>query len=383
MKPIQPPQTPQSPQKPPQKFGPVTDIEDTFGGVLDGASKICLWGGLLAMIVGVAFLMTTYQVFASGGTAASVPQGLSNIELLSKVLFAGCVAAMVGSTYIWWGEETLGVFQLMLGGALWSVPLWIPSILGSTSGAGAEVAGKALGTVSMGGTIFAGLAIIVLVVDIGLRVKQRAQQGSKADQLKYGKGVKEEDSVKNVFMGKCWQLPFCRKFVRESCPIYHAKRTCWRERVGCMCEEEVVRKAMTGTNVGTISKDTVAAARFIPVNNRLTMEQKKERCRMCVIYNEHQKHKYKLWLPVTVVGFGLIYALFRTPLLGGMGTIMARMDKLVSGLTFSSEKEKVTNAVADRSGNAAFHEILLICLLIVILAYVLKMLEYLIFKLKI
>ena len=72
MKPIQPPQTPQSPQKPPQKFGPVTDIEDTFGGVLDGASKICLWGGLLAMIVGVAFLMTTYQVFASGGTAASL-----------------------------------------------------------------------------------------------------------------------------------------------------------------------------------------------------------------------------------------------------------------------------------------------------------------------
>ena len=25
---------------------------------------------------------------------------------------------------------------------------------------------------------------------------------------------------------KCWQLPYCRKFVRERCPIFHAGRTC-------------------------------------------------------------------------------------------------------------------------------------------------------------
>lgn len=381
MKPIQPPQTPSGPQRPPQKFGPASDLEDTFGGILDAAAKICLYGGLLAMLVGVIFLLTTYQVFAGGGSEASIAQGMNNIELLSKVLFAGCVCAMVGSTYIWWGEETLGVFQLLVGGALWSTPLWIPSMLGSGNGKGAEVAGKAIGAVSMGGTIFAGLAIIVLVVDIAIRVKQRAQQGSKSDQLKYGKGVKEEDAPKNVLMGKCWQLPFCRKFVREACPIYHAKRTCWREKVGCMCEEEVIRKAMTGTNTGTISKDSVAAARFIPVNNRLTMEQKKERCRMCVIYNEHQKHKYKVWLPVVVGGFALFYVLFRTQLIETTGTIMTRMDRLVSGLTLSSQKTP-TVAAAAQSGNAAFTEILLICLLIVILAYVLKMLEFVIFKLK-
>lgn len=381
MKPIQPPQTPPGPQRP-QKFGPASDLEDTFGGILDAVAKICLYGGLLAMLVGVIFLLTTYQVFAGGGSEASIAQGMNNIELLSKVLFAGCVCAMVGSTYIWWGEETLGVFQLLVGGALWSTPLWVPSMLGSGNGKGAEVAGKAIGAVSMGGTIFAGLAIIVLVVDIAIRVKQRAQQGSKSDQLKYGKGVKEEDAPKNVLMGKCWQLPFCRKFVREACPIYHAKRTCWREKVGCMCEEEVIRKAMTGTNTGTISKDSVAAARFIPVNNRLTMEQKKERCRMCVIYNEHQKHKYKLWLPVVVAGFALFYVLFRTQLIETTGTIMTRMDRLVSGLTLSSQKTP-TAAAAAQSGNAAFTEILLICLMIVILAYVLKMLEYVIFKLKI
>ena len=37
MKPIQPPQTPSGPQRPPQKFGPASDLEDTFGGILDAA----------------------------------------------------------------------------------------------------------------------------------------------------------------------------------------------------------------------------------------------------------------------------------------------------------------------------------------------------------
>lgn len=363
------------------KYGPVSDLEDTFGGLLDGASKLCLYGGLLAMIVSTIFLLTTYSAFVNPNPNAVTAAGLGNIALLSKVLYVGCIAALVGSTYIWWGEETLGVFQLVLGAGLWASPFWVPSVLGRSSASVTnEVAGKAVGTIQMGGTIFGGLAIIVLVADIALRVKQRAQQGSKADQLKYGKGVKEEADIRNVFMGKCWQLPFCRKFVREACPIYHAKRTCWRERVGCMCEEEVVRKAMTGGNAASFSKDAVAAAKFIPVNNRLTFEQKKERCRQCVIYNEHQKHKYKLMLPVTIGGFILVYILMRGPLVQMADGIISKVNQVIGNLTFTGDKKPGTGAV---QGGFMFQELLLICALIVLLAYVLKVVEYLIFKLKI
>src|SRR5205823_3893098 len=125
----------------------------------------------------------------------------------------------------------------------------------------------------------------------------------KKDTLKYGKGIKEEQNIRNTFMGKCWQLPYCRKFVRERCLIYHSRRTCWKERVGCMCEEEVIRNAMENR---TIPKDAVAAAKYIPVNNRITMAQKRERCRQCVIFNEHLKHQYRLFLPVTVAAFALL-----------------------------------------------------------------------------
>lgn len=381
MKPLSP-QTPQAPQKQP-KYGPVTDIEETFGGILDSASKVCLWGGLVLMIIAIAGLALTYQAFLQANPNASVPQGMSNIDLLSKLLYVGCIAAMAGSTFIWWGEETLGVFQIALGGIIWASPFWIPPLLGAgANGTTSEVSQRAVATIQMGGTIFGGLAIMVLVADIAVRVRQRAQQGSRADQLKYGKGLKEESDIRNVFMGKCWQLPFCRKFVRESCPIYHAKRTCWRERVGCMCEEEVIRKAMTGGTVATLSKDTVAAARFIPVNNRLNLEQKKERCRQCVIYNEHQKHKYKLALPMTVLGFALIYIVMRTALLGMTTNMIGAMDRILGNFSYGGGKQnRMTESV--QGGGFMFQEVLLICLMIVVLAYVLKVLEYLIFKLKV
>jgi hypothetical protein len=35
----------------------------------------------------------------------------------------------------------------------------------------------------------------------------------------------------------------------------------------------------------------------------LSMAQRKERCRNCVIYNEHQREKYKILMPVFLVGY--------------------------------------------------------------------------------
>ncbi|HVL37798.1 MAG TPA: hypothetical protein VM328_00275 [Fimbriimonadaceae bacterium] len=354
-------------------YGPDFTPKDSFQEMLIGAAKILLGAGLLASVTAIGFLVFTFITF-SGGANASVAQAESNIALFSKVLMIGLVGVAVGSTYLFWGEETLGFLQLFFGGALFFAPLYLPSL--ATGGQQSEVGERALGAIQTGGAIFSGIAVVVLLADIASRMRLRVQQGIKADQLKYGKGLKEEKDVQNVFLGKCWQLPFCRKFVRERCPIYHAKRTCWRERVGCMCEEQVIRNAMENK---PIPKDQVAAAKYIPYNNRLTMQQKMERCRQCVIYNEHQKHKYKLALPGVLLVFGLIYAVFRTQLLGTMDNIIRSIDKAVGYFTYRQA------GAAGQTGDyapAAFQELLLIAIMIIALAYALKVVEYAIFKLK-
>lgn len=366
--------------KPPQQYGKHFDVEDTFGGILDGAAKLALWGGLLCLAIGVGFLLVTYSAFGGTQPPTNTAQALSNIGILQKLVLVGGIAAVVGTSYAFWGEETLGVFQLAASAALFFAPFYVPSLLGGGYGGSPhQVAATALAAIQLGGTVMGGLSLIVLVIDIANRVRQRAKEGARADQLKYGKGLKEEKEINNVFMGRCWQLPFCRKFVREKCPIYHARRTCWRERVGCMCEEEVIRNAMENK---AIPKDMVAAARYIPVNNKIPLEAKKERCRQCVIYNEHQKHKYKLVLPIVVLGFGGMYALLRQPLIAATNGMVGNLDTIFKNLTFKNDgKPGVASKLVDSP--LPFAEILLVCILIVVLAYVLKLLEYMIFKLKI
>ena len=349
-----------------------SDGADPLIAALDSLARLLLWGGIFATVVGLGFLIYTYQTFSGGGVSASEAQALTNIAIFSKILLAGVLALGVSTAFSFWGEETLGVLQLGFAAALYFAPLYLPNLIGGQTQV--RAAQEALGAIQSTGQMFGALAILVLLVDITVRIRTRAQQGSKADQLKYGKGVKEERDIRNVFMGKCWQLPFCRKFVRERCPIYHSRRTCWRERVGCMCEEEVIRGAMENK---PIPKDMVMATKYIPYNNKLTQGQKAERCRQCVIYNEHQKHKYKLLLPVTIVSFAGFYLLFRDALLASTGQLIRGLDKVIgkamlrdagSGLTMKTD---------------IFQEMLLIAFMVVAFAYVMKTLEFLIFKLKI
>src|SRR5882757_1818330 len=75
--------------------------------------------------------------------------------------------------------------------------------------------------------------------------------------MEYGGNVREEEPPKGAPIGvfaKCWQMVYCRDAIRKRCPIYHARTKCWKERVGCMCEENVIRHALDAI----ISKELIS-----------------------------------------------------------------------------------------------------------------------------
>ncbi|HSI72747.1 MAG TPA: hypothetical protein VK934_06180 [Fimbriimonas sp.] len=343
------------------RFG--VDLSETFENFLNGCAKMLLWLGALATLGAIALLIFTAASAQTGQEA----DALRNIAIFQKILNVGVMALGVGLSYLFWGEDILGAIQLGLAAAMYFSPLFLPSLVGS-----GPAVGPAAGALQQGGIIYGLLAIVVTLADVLIRVRTRVKVGVKADQLKYGKGVKEEKDRQNVFMGKCWQLPYCRKFVRERCPIFHAKRTCWKELVGCMCEEQVIRNAMENR---PIPKDELLAANFIPRNNKLTDGQKKERCRTCVIYNEHQRHKYKLTMPVLVGGFIVAYVVLRPVLIEATEKLVLSINKIVQVSTL------------DKMGNFtpphAFVEMLLVVFFIIGLTYSMKTLEFLIFRAKV
>jgi len=351
----------------PANFGPSYDARDTLGDILDIVGKIVMYLGLIAMVSGAGFL-TFYYIHLTSQLSTTV--GVSNINMFSKVLMFGAIGAGLATMYLYWGEEFLIATQIIVAGLLFFAPMYLPVVTGISTPA--QLSLVAADQIQKGGVALGVIALIGLLGEVGMRIRLRLVEGARSEQLKFGRGVVEEKH-QNKFLGKCWQLPFCRKFVRERCPIYHAKRTCWKERVGCMCEEEVISNAMQSK---AIPKDAVAAARYIPVNNKITAAQKRARCKQCVIYNEHLKHKYKLALPLTVAAFLVLYVVFRGPMLGMSGAAISQINTQLSANTGGQ-------AAIREEGVVIFREILVDCIMFVALAYVLKLLEFFIFKLKV
>lgn len=356
---------------------PTREINEQLVEFLSGVARLLMGAGTLSTMIGVGFLIYTCTLFGGGHVAPSADQALSNISIFDKFVLGGVLALGVSTSYLFWGESILAALQLIGAALLFFSPIILTStgVLGqsATNYGDKDPVAAALASLNHGGMLLGGIGLLVLAIDLTTRARTRASQGWKSDQLRYGKGVKEEVDRHNVFLGKCWQLPFCRKFVRERCPIYHARRTCWRELTGCMCEEEVIRNAMENK---AIPKDALMAATYIPRNMKLSVEQKRERCKSCVIYNEHQKHKYKVAMPATFLGFAAVYALMHGPLIQVVSGVISTMDRMINKATLQT-----TQAHLDQP--TMFQELLLACLMVVLFAYAMKLLEYVIFKLKV
>lgn len=348
--------------------------DDQFGldqGVfqlLDGLARLLFFGGLILLVGAAAMLVFNY----ASGQGADAKQVQNNINLFAGPAFYGGIACGLGALFMFWGEEVLGVLLLLGAALLIFSPYYLPLIIPGNPTEGPEI----LSALNKAGAGIGALGLFALVWDIVSRIRLSVTQGMKADTLKYGKGLREEQDIRNVFLGRCWQLPYCRKFVRERCPIYHARRTCWKERVGCMCEEQVIRNAMEGK---VIPKDMVAAAKFIPYNSRLTPQQKAERCRQCVIYNEHQKHKYKALLPISMVACAGAYFLFREPVATMMNGLVAGVNRTINQATLG----RGSLGEAPMLGGISLTEVLVVIGFFILFAYSIRLIEFLIFKVKV
>ncbi len=358
----------------PRGYGPQRETGDLLFSFLEGLARFVFWTGVLGAITSTGFLVYYMATFGSANEL-SIQRQTEMVGLFRQVLLPAVFAASAAAAFLFWTEEVLGILLLIAAALLYAAPLWGPAAFSD----GQLTQGSALAAQALqsGGTVLGGVAILVLAVDIVQRVRTRIQQGARSDSLRYGKGVKEERDVKNVLMGKCWQLPYCRKFVREQCPIYHSQRTCWKERVGCMCEESVISSALSGK---AIPKDAIAAAQYIPRNSKLTPAQKAERCRQCIIYNEHQRHKYKIAVPTMVVAMIGAYLAFKPALLGLLQGAFAKADQFLSIAALSPEAQRQAKIMGEVGW---IQEVVLIALMFVVLAYLLKLIEFLVFQLKI
>lgn len=195
----------------------------------------------------------------------------------------------------------------------------------------------------------------------------------------------EEDRQKKhrIFKvyGSCWDMAFCREFVRKVCPAFQAKKSCWRVKTGCYCDEKTILRAMMSNGADNSYARGIMDSLGLdkPEASRVSNKLRRERCRRCGIYAEHQRQKYRLLSPLAFPLVGVLLYGFYGTIVQWVWVALAKADRFMSFLTY-------------RPGDAAYSfaddgriltTLAIVWLSIMAVSYLLRALEYLVFELQV
>ena len=121
----------------------------------------------------------------------------------------------------------------------------------------------------------------------------------------------------------------------------------------------------------------------IPQNPHISEADKKERCRNCVIYNDHQRLKYNLIAPIVTLSAPVLIFLNFEVVKGVLLSSIGSIEGLVKAVTVSGHTEGIKQVTQELSGSLPVIVIATCAVGLILVSYVNRFIEFCIFKLKI
>ena len=228
-----------------------------------------------------------------------------------------------------------------------------------------------------------GLVVAGIRVVLGLLLQlARRPRRVQVETARRVKGVTPQPGM----LSPCWELSKCREHLREVCPNYKDRTTCWRRKSGCACDPQlaarlaVARERYLGAVDAIEERAQMGAATPEPAERAALTRQRQGICRECPIYLEHQEYKYRTlqWFmyPLAV---GLIVVFWRWINAGYLWS-MERLDDLMAGLRLLPQEERET--IANQILGIDVKWLVILCLAIVLVTFLLRTLERWVFDWK-
>jgi hypothetical protein len=377
----------------------------------DGAVSTVLWLSCVVMFLALAYLlwgvwsgMLANPHFKQLYSHPDQLRILADLGLAETTLRVSMLIGLISAVFLYYDEESIG-YILVITAVFFNigVPDLSAFFLGMMRAKPSEATLNAVGALEALAWYPAVPGSLLIVWDL-VRRAMTAMDAAKNRRagLRYGQGLAGiQVKRRNVFLGRCWNLPFCRDGLRSRCPI-HIKHSgpCWRYKQGCMCEESIATLATTaGDWRAAVAKavqnlenrnnpEPVAAPSGNPLlafsagqtRQQLSWAEKKQRCRECLIYNTHQEHKYKA-LTVAVFAFigGALY-FFNGPLIAALQAVFGTFNSSLGKLSL------VNNGgaqVFSASSTGPVCWFVLVVIAILVLSKLLQLVEYCVFTIKI
>ena len=250
--------------------------------VLDIIKKV-FQGALILTLLLFTYLMyglLSGQMADAGSKPAEAQHALQLVKQLSLYLNIGLVITLLTGILLYYEAESFGVILLLIAAFLaYGLQLSIALLLSSDADrvTNNAVSQELLKEVHLAAMMIGAPGILMLLRTMFSRF-MTARKGTDLTDLTYGQNATKEEVPKALIgaFAKCWQLPFCREGIRKGCPIYHARTKCWKERVGCMCEESIILMSMGGKET-TRGQDMTKESGFVPIGDLLTKSAEEKR----------------------------------------------------------------------------------------------------------
>jgi hypothetical protein len=352
-----------------------------------------------------------YGLFGGGLSAASYDhlanadrlRILANIDLGHKVLFWSSIAWTSVFCFLFYAEDATGYFLVAITLVLQLlIPIVAKQIFISTHTADSHASRYLYKILSDVAWVPGIPGVILICVDLLRRfiIGLERAKTNRRQNMRFGGNTLKMPKTHNVFLGFCYDMPFCNPKFRAKCPIFVRKRgACWHNKRGCMCDQSIVINIMASDKP---RDETLGPAKsalteaHTQVRSNLSPAEKRERCRQCVIYNAHQEQKYKALVGVVVVSVAAALYFFSGDFLNWVVVGYNHMDTFLAALSYQHATPVVSAAgghdstpmasaistqSADLGGPVSWA--FLIIVLLIVLSKLFEFIEFLCFKLKI
>jgi len=319
-------------------------------------------------------------------TLARRTQQLDNITLVFHLLQVSSLLTLAALLTACAQVEGIGYWLLGTAALFYAGPSFLANQIYPVRKITASTASTTvLGDFQLLAWLFAVPGAVWTIVELVRRVAAAADLAAiQRANAKYGAGTKTQPKSKQrqIFLGRCWEGPYCRDHIRAKCPIHIKRRgPCWWYKEGCMCEERIVLQAMIAPDW----KDQMARAHqsqtLTGPRKHLSPEAKRERCRNCIIYNEHQRQKHKALTVVALIAVpGLL--IWQFPVLNAVvNKLLLGLDDLTRRFSFGADPSGIP--ALHNSAYALIAWVFVFALGVVLLSQVMRAIEFFCFKLKI
>ena len=361
---------------------------------------------LVCKIAGVVLLCVTgYYIYAAVMAGDALFRGLvnfnqtmsvgdfqrhiTNMKNLTLVLQLAAAIGVIAAMIRFYDYAEGGAVLLLLGlGLAIGMPILIDTYGGSTQGLPRNLARIAnpreilRAQFVLAGLILAvpgGIQLLIhgIIWFAGARARRPQADAEKASQTVR----KQQDK----FLGKCWELPFCRDTEKKLCPVRETRKPCWRRGRGCYCDQNIILRLSGGpANPQVILYHGGTSSRPTSVVRAKSWQEKRAHCLGCPVYLHHQAQKYQVAAPMAILAIIGGFVLFRATIMAMYPNAMLSIGRTFSGLSFGPVTPGgVPQWAHDMGQNQGLMWMAIIVVLTLLVAYSLQAVEWVLYRLGI